>query len=68
MSADSQTDSLGEKLVLFQEKHHTTDAAISLASHLSVEKIHGIKMGKYSPNSEEEKLLLEFINNYTEKQ
>ncbi|GAJ27370.1 hypothetical protein JCM15457_2357 [Liquorilactobacillus sucicola DSM 21376 = JCM 15457] len=67
MSAGNQADSLGEKLVLFQEKFHVTDAAISLASHLSVEKVHGIKVNKYLPDDEEKKLLLEFVNNYTEK-
>ncbi|WP_311408233.1 LBP_cg2779 family protein [Liquorilactobacillus uvarum] len=68
MNTDGQVVSLAEKLVLFQEKYHVTDAAISLASHLSVEKVHGIKMNKYSPDSDEKKLLLDFINNYTGNQ
>ncbi|KRM96215.1 hypothetical protein FC19_GL001025 [Liquorilactobacillus aquaticus DSM 21051] len=68
MSTNDQAVSLAEKLVLFQEKYHVTDAAISLASHLSVEKVHGIKMNKYLPDSDEKELLLDFMNTYAEKQ
>lgn len=57
-------DSLAEKIVIFQEKYHLTDAEMSLKSHLPVEKIHGIKQQIYQPQTDEKQELLNFITNY----
>ncbi|KRL06217.1 LBP_cg2779 family protein [Liquorilactobacillus oeni] len=67
MNEVQKTQALAEKILTFQENFSLNDAELSLVSHLSVEKVHGIKAGKYTPSSEEGKTLLEFINNYQKK-
>ncbi|KRM00052.1 LBP_cg2779 family protein [Liquorilactobacillus satsumensis] len=68
MSQIQQSQELAEKILTFQENFHLNDATLSLVSHLSVEKVHGIKVGKYAPSHEESELLLEFIQNYRNKE
>ena len=55
-------DNIALKIIDYQGKHHMSDAQFALASHFTVEKIHGFKsMTGNSPTPEEEKELLKFM-------
>ncbi|GBG94343.1 hypothetical protein LFYK43_08020 [Ligilactobacillus salitolerans] len=55
-------NNIAEKIITFQSKQHLTDAEFALASHFTVEKIHGFKsMTGAVPTKEEEDALLKFM-------
>lgn len=63
MPKNAGSNSVAQKIINYQEKHHLTDAEFALASHFTVEKIHGFKVQTGMPPTEEErKALLNFIH------
>ncbi|WP_427910730.1 LBP_cg2779 family protein [Pediococcus parvulus] len=51
---------LAEEIVGYQKKHDLTDADVAFGTHLSVEKIHNIKINSYKPTADD----IQRINNY----
>lgn len=50
------------EIIDYQEKHHLTDAEFALASHFTVEKIHGFKsLTGNAPTAEEKHDLKNFM-------
>jgi hypothetical protein len=62
MQKSERFDNIALKIIDYQEKHHMTDAEFALASHFTVEKIHGFKsMTGAAPTQEEETALERFM-------
>ncbi|APT17811.1 hypothetical protein FC62_GL000177 [Amylolactobacillus amylotrophicus DSM 20534] len=54
-------DNLSDLIVEYQRKHSMNDAGLAFASHLAVEKIHGMKTGEADASEAEISQLLDFI-------
>ncbi len=62
MQKAAGSNKISQKIIDYQEAHHMTDAEFALASHFTVEKIHGFKtMSGNPPTKEEETELLQFM-------
>ncbi len=56
-----EASELQNAIIDFQVKHHVNDTALAFSSHLSVEKIHAMKIGSGDFTSEEVSQLLSYL-------
>ncbi|KRL63641.1 LBP_cg2779 family protein [Lactobacillus psittaci] len=55
------SDELSNTIIDFQVEHHVNDTELAFACHLSVEKIHAMKIGEGEFTGEEINQVLEYI-------
>lgn len=49
----NEQEELSDAIINFQVKHHVNDTDLAFASHLSVEKVHAMKVGDGQFTAEE---------------
>lgn len=52
---------LAEEIINYQKKHDMTDASVAFGTHLSVKKIHNIKINKYNPTEDDVRRISNFM-------
>ncbi|GFZ27043.1 LBP_cg2779 family protein [Lactobacillus corticis] len=52
---------LANAIIEYQIKHHVTDTDLAFASHLSVEKVHAMKLGKSGITDDEINQLYDYL-------
>ncbi|MBA1393174.1 hypothetical protein EQ500_04710 [Lactobacillus sp. XV13L] len=58
---NQQTEELSNAIIDYQVKHHVTDTDLAFACHLSVEKIHAMKVGEGEFTPEEVNQLYDYL-------
>lgn len=54
-------EELSNAIIDYQVKHHVTDTDLAFASHLSVEKVHAMKVGEGQFTAEEINQLYDYM-------
>ncbi|GLB46553.1 hypothetical protein WR164_05320 [Philodulcilactobacillus myokoensis] len=54
---------VAKNIIDYEKKMDLTDTQMAFDTHLSVERIHGIKAMEITPTSDEEKIIEEVITN-----
>lgn len=54
-------EDLSNAIIDYQVKHHITDTDLAFASHLSVEKVHAMKVGEGEFTAEEINQLYDYM-------
>lgn len=55
-------EELSDQIIKFELKHQVNDNDLAFASHLSVEKIHAMKVGEDMPSDTDINQLLDYIH------
>lgn len=59
---NEQREELSDAIVSYQVKHHINDTDLAFASHLSVEKVHAMKIGRGTFTDEEVNQLYDYMS------